>query len=137
MTRAELLARGGRLALALPFAGQLVAAAAPSGIFAELDRAIQGDVVVRGDAGYDRARVLFDTRFDAARPRAVAFCESLLDVERTVHWARKHRVRIVPRSGGHSYGGYSTTTGVIVDVSRLDKVSVDVRHRAAIGAGTR
>jgi hypothetical protein len=137
MTRGELLARGGRVALALPFAGQLAWAAPPSGIFAELDRAIQGDVVVRGDAGYDRVRQLYDTRFDAARPRAVALCQSLRDVERTVQWARRHKVRIVPRSGGHSYGGYSTTTGVIVDVSRLDKLSVDARHRAAIGAGTR
>jgi FAD binding domain/Berberine and berberine like len=138
MTRGELLASGGRLALALPLAGPLAwAAAPPSGIFAELDRALRGDVVVRGEAGYDQARVLFDTRFDAVRPRAVAFCESLQDVERTVHWARKHKVRIVPRSGGHSYGGYSTTSGVIVDVSRLSKVSVDARQRAAVGAGTR
>jgi FAD/FMN-containing dehydrogenase len=137
MTRGELLSRGGRLALALPFAGPLAWAAPPTGIFAELARALQGDVVVRGDAGYDQARVLFDTRFDAVRPRAIAFCESLRDVERTVQWARRHKVRIVPRSGGHSYGGYSTTPGVIVDVSRLNKVSVDARHRAAIGAGTR
>jgi FAD binding domain/Berberine and berberine like len=137
ITRGELLSRGGRLALALPFAGPLAWAAPPTGIFAELARALQGDVVVRGDAGYDQARVLFDTRFDAVRPRAVAFCESLRDVERTVHWARRHEVRIVPRSGGHSYGGYSATSGVIVDVLRLNKVSVDARHRAAIGAGTR
>jgi FAD/FMN-containing dehydrogenase len=137
MTRGELLSRGGRLALALPFAGQLAWAAPPTGIFGELDRTLQGDVVVRGDAGYDRARVLYNPRFDAVMPRAVAFCESLQDVERTVQWARKHKVRIVPRSGGHSYGGYSTTPGVIVDVSRLDNVSVDARQRAAIGAGTR
>ena len=137
ITRRELLERGGRLALALPFAGQLAWAAPPSGIFAELARELQGDVVVRGDTGYDQARVLFNTRFDAVKPRAVAFCESLRDVERAVHWARKHKVGIVPRAGGHSYGGYSTTPGVIVDVSRLNRISVDARHRAAIGAGTR
>jgi FAD/FMN-containing dehydrogenase len=137
LTRAELLARGARLAIALPFAGALARAAPPTGIFAELDRAIQGDVVVRGESGYDQARVLFDTRFDTVTPRAVAFCESARDVERTVRWARKHKIRIVPRSGGHSYGGYSTTSGVIVDVSRLNKLSVDARHRAAVGAGTR
>ncbi len=70
-------------------------------------------------------------------PRAVVFCESRQDVERTVRWARKHAVRIAPRSGGHSYGGYSTTSGVVVDVSRLNKVSLDARKRAAVGAGTR
>ena len=137
ISRRELLERGGRLALALPFAGQLASAAAPSGIFAELARRLDGDVVVRGDAGYERARVLFNTRFDDVKPRGIAFCESLEDVERTVRWARRHEVRIVPRAGGHSYGGYSTTGGVIVDVSRLNHVSVDARGRAAIGAGTR
>ena len=123
--------------MALPLAGRLVRAAPRGGIFAELARGLAGDLVVRGDAGYDRARVLFNTRFDAVKPRAVAFCESLRDVERTVHWARKHGIHIVPRSGGHSYGGYSTTQGVIVDLSRLNRVSVDARRQAAIGAGAR
>jgi len=138
ITRRELLERGGSLALALPLAGPLGwAAAPPTGIFAELQRQIQGDVVTPGEAGYDQARVLYNTRFDGIRPRAVVFCASVVDVERTVHWARQHKVRIVPRSGGHSYGGYSTTTGVVVDVSRIAAVSVDARHRAAVGAGAR
>jgi FAD/FMN-containing dehydrogenase len=137
VSRRELLERSGRLALALPLAGPLAWAATPTGIFGELARRLQGDVVVRGDQGYDQARVLFNTRFDAVRPRAVVFCESLEDVERTVHWARKHKVRIVPRSGGHSYGGYSTTSSVVVDVSRLNAISLDAHGRAAIGAGAR
>jgi FAD/FMN-containing dehydrogenase len=137
ISRRELLEHGGRLALALPLGGRLAWAAPPSGVFAALARGLEGDVVVRGDAAYDQARLLFNTRFDAAKPRGVVFCESLQDVERTVRWARTHKVRIVSRSGGHSYGGYSTTAGVIVDVSRLNHVSVDARRRAAIGAGTR
>jgi FAD/FMN-containing dehydrogenase len=67
----------------------------------------------------------------------VVFCEGREDVERTVRWAHKHSIRIAPRSGGHSYGGYSTSSGVIVDVSRINKVTLDARRRAAIGAGTR
>ena len=46
-------------------------------------------------------------------------------------------MRIVPRSGGHSYGGYSSTSGVIVDVSRLNGVSLDSVRRAVVGAGAR
>jgi FAD/FMN-containing dehydrogenase len=91
--------------------------------------------VQRGAAGYNAARVLYDTRFDGVRPQAVAFCESLADVQKTVRWARRHHIRIVPRSGGHSYGGYSTTTGVIVDVSRIHAISVTADGRAAVGAG--
>jgi FAD/FMN-containing dehydrogenase len=139
-TRRDLLARGGRAALAVgavPFADQLIRLAAPSGLFDELRRGLRGDVLVRGASGYDQARLLFNTRFDAVKPRAVVFCESLADVQKTVRWARRHKIRIVPRSGGHSYGGYSTTPGVIVDVSRLNRVSLDAGRRAVIGAGAR
>jgi FAD/FMN-containing dehydrogenase len=142
ITRRQLLVRGGRLALV---AGGLslgrplaeLARAAAGGIFDELANGLHGEVVLPSSSEYDRARLLFDTRFDAVKPRAVVFCESTVDVQRTVRWARKHAVRIVPRSGGHSYGGYSTTTGVIVDVSRLNGVALDPKGHAVVGAGAR
>src|SRR6266516_4783058 len=142
MTRRELLTRGGRVALvagAAPFAGRLVelSSATSTGIFEELAHGLRGEVVPAGGAGYAQARLLFDTRFDAVKPRAIVFCESLGDVQRTVRWARRHAVRVVPRSGGHSYGGYSTTSGVIVDVSRLNGIALDPSHRAVVGAGAR
>ena len=92
LTRRELLERGGRAALgltALPFITDALAAP-PTGIYRELARMLQGDVVVPSDSAYTRARVLYNTRFDGIHPRAVAFCESRQDVERTVRWARKH-----------------------------------------------
>jgi FAD binding domain/Berberine and berberine like len=142
ITRRELLVRGGRLALVggglslgPPLAG--LARAAAGGIFDELAGMLRGDVVLPGSSAYGQARLLFDTRFDGIKPRAVVFCESTVDVQRTVRWARRHAVRIVPRSGGHSYGGYSTTTGVVVDVSRLNGVALDASHHAVVGAGAR
>jgi FAD/FMN-containing dehydrogenase len=136
LTRRQLLARGAALAFgAVPFADALAAAAPPSGSFRELDRSLRGDVVQRGAPGYNAARVLYDTRFDGVKPQAIVYCESLADVQKTVRWARNHGVRIVPRSGGHSYGGYSTTSGVIVDVSRLHAISLTADGRAAVGAG--
>lgn len=137
VTRRELLVRGGRaaaLAGAFPFAGQFVTRAGGS-IFDELANGLRGDVVVRGAPGYDEARLLFSTRFDHIQPRAVVYCESRTDVQRTVRWARRHAVRIVPRAGGHSYGGYSSTSGVIVDVSRLGSVALGSRGQAVVGAG--
>jgi FAD/FMN-containing dehydrogenase len=132
LTRREFVVRCTALAFG---AAPLVDALAPSGIYRELDRSLRGDVVQRGAPGYNAARVLYDTRFDAVKPQAIAFCESLADVQKSVRWARKHNVRIVPRSGGHSYGGYSTTSGMIVDVSRLHAVSVAANGRTATGAG--
>src|SRR5581483_12527086 len=42
----------------------------------------------------------------------------------------------VARSGGHSYGGYSTTHGVVVDLALLSHVSVS-GNRALVGPGAR
>jgi FAD/FMN-containing dehydrogenase len=138
LTRGQFVARGTALALgAVPFADALAGAAAPSGIFRELDRSLHGDVVQRGARGYNAARVLYNTRFDSIKPQAIAFCESATDVQRTIRWARRHGIHIVPRAGGHSYGGYSTTSGVVVDVSRIDAISLAVNNNAALGAGAR
>lgn len=81
-------------------------------------------MLTRTSSGYERARLLYSPRFDSIRPQAVVLCETVADVAHTIRWARRHRIHLVPRSGGHSYGGYSTTTGVVLDVSRLNRVRV-------------
>jgi FAD/FMN-containing dehydrogenase len=103
----------------------------------QLKRLVDGDVVGAGDAHYASARQLWDARFDVLRPRAIVYCASATDVARTLDWARMHQIRAVPRSGGHSYAGYSSGNGVvIVDVSRLNQVSVVSGH-ARVGAGAK
>jgi FAD/FMN-containing dehydrogenase len=65
------------------------------------------------------------------------YCESAEDVQKAVRWAQKHAIHVVPRCGGHSYGGYSTTSkGVVVDVSRMNRVHVH-GGIATVGAGAR
>ena len=65
------------------------------------------------------------------------YCESAEDVQKTVRWAKQHAIHIVPRCGGHSYAGYSTTRkGVVVDVSRMYRVHVH-SGIATVGAGAR
>src|SRR5438067_10439422 len=142
LTRRDFLERVAGLAAGastLSLAGRFatLARAAPPGIYGQLARTLQGDVVVPGNPSYARARVLYDTQFDGVHPHAVVFCESAVDVERTVTWARKHKLHLVPRSGGHSYGGYSVSPGVVIDVSRIDRVALDGQRRAVVGAGAR
>ena len=80
---------------------------------------------------------VFDSLYDGIHPLAVAQPLDAEDVAAAVKWASKTGVHIVARSGGHSYGGYSTTSGVIVDVSRLKGVALDRHGHAVIGAGAR
>jgi hypothetical protein len=92
-------------------------------------------VVTPSSAGYDAARRLWDTRFDGLRPRAIVYCATIPDVERVVRWGRKHAIHVVPRSGGHSYAGYSSGNGVVVaDVSQLSAITLS-GGLATVGAG--
>jgi FAD/FMN-containing dehydrogenase len=101
-----------------------------------LARQIHGSVVTPSSSNYNRARLVKDTHFNSARPKAIVFCQSTSDVQKTVAWARKNGVRIFGRSGGHSYGGYSTTSsGVVVDVSRMNFVQPHGGGTALVGAG--
>jgi FAD/FMN-containing dehydrogenase len=70
------------------------------------------------------------------RPLAIVRPVDAPDVARVVRWAVDTRVPIVARSGGHSYGGYSTTRGVVVDLAHLSVVRLDA-GRAVVGAGAR
>jgi len=131
MNRREFLQRSA--VLALP-AWVKLSPAADSPVRA-LARTLDGDVVVPGGARYATARLVWDTRFDGLRPRAIAYCANAADVQRTMRWGRRYGVRIVPRSGGHSYAGYSSGNGVVVaDVSRLHGVAAS-GGRATVGAG--
>jgi FAD/FMN-containing dehydrogenase len=142
--RRELLVRGGRLAVG---AGALVAlpgwitVGARSSVDArlvELSQLVQGTVVTPQDAAYDSARRLYSPRFDRVRPGAIVFCVSAQDVWRTVRWSRRHSIRVVARSGGHSYAGYSTCNGVVVDLTRMSGVTVNhAAGTATVGAGAR
>jgi len=101
----------------------------------ELARELSGPVITPGKPDYGQARLSYDTVFNAVRPRAVAYCRSPTDVQRAVRWAGKYGIRIVPRCGGHSYGGYSTVgPGVVVDVTRIKQISVG-SGVATVGAG--
>jgi FAD/FMN-containing dehydrogenase len=103
----------------------------------DLDRALRGRVILPGSAGYNTARLVWNSRFDGAWPMAVAQVADSQDVQTVVDFARDHGLRLIARSGAHSYAGYSTGHGLVVDLSRLASVEVDsAEQRADVGAGS-
>ena len=90
----------------------------------------------RGEPGYAEASRVFDSVYAAVQPIAVVQPLDGRDVAAVVDWAAATGVHVVAKSGGHSYGGYSTTPGVVVDLSRLAAVRV-TPGRAVVGAGAR
>jgi FAD/FMN-containing dehydrogenase len=97
---------------------------------------LSGRLVLPADAAYGDAKLVYDLRFEDAAPAAIAYAASSTDVQRLIDFARRHAIAPIPRCGGHSYAGYSTGAGLIVDVGGLNGVSV-AGSTATVGAGTR
>jgi FAD/FMN-containing dehydrogenase len=102
----------------------------------ELAKKLSGRLVLPSDPDYLVSAQLYNERFDHLRPAAVAFCQSSIDVQHAVEFARRHEVPMSVRSGGHSYGGYSSGPGLVIDVSPMALVTVGPTT-ARVGAGTR
>jgi FAD/FMN-containing dehydrogenase len=103
----------------------------------ELSRALRGRTILPQSPGYNAARLVWDSRFDGARPLAVVQVADAADVSTVVHFARAHDLRLIVRSGGHSFAGYSTGDGLVVDLSALTAVAIEPGGEVArLGAGT-
>ncbi|MFF8021145.1 FAD-dependent oxidoreductase [Streptomyces sp. NPDC007896] len=85
---------------------------------------LQGQLVLPTDSGYGVAKQLELGQFDSVNPQAVAYCVSSSDVSVALRFAQDNALPSAVRSGGHSFGGYSTTPGLIIDVSRLNAITV-------------
>jgi FAD/FMN-containing dehydrogenase len=68
----------------------------------------------------------------------IARCASADDVRSSLLWAASNSVPLAIRSGGHFYAGYSTTSGLLIDVSLMNEVGVrDANGRVRMGGGAR
>jgi len=139
LDRREFLQRSAALAGAVATGGLLGACGedeSPVTDLGELASTISGRVIAPGDRGYRAARLVWNARYDAARPLAVVEVADAADVRRTVDFARDRGLRLIPRSGAHSFAGYSTGGGVVLDLSRLSDVEVERGgERARLGGG--
>ncbi len=142
MARRELLRRGA-LGFGALTVGRLLTAcgsgASPGPSPAdlkELDRAIRGRIVLPQSRGYRAARLVWKSRYDNARSAAVIQVADSGDVRTAVEFARAHNRRLITRSGGHSFAGYSTGDGLVLDLSGLADVRFEPGGEVAtLGAG--
>ncbi|RSS97642.1 FAD-binding oxidoreductase [Streptomyces sp. WAC05292] len=141
--RRRLLGSAPAAVLAAVAAGRPAAAGSSRGPdCAALARGLDGRVVLPGDPDYPEARQLFQPRYDGIAPAAVAYPAHAGDVAACLDFARRSRVPVVPRGGGHSYAGWSTRAGgLVVDLGALDRTAVEGSAAEGtavrIGAGAR
>ncbi|NUR63409.1 MAG: FAD-binding oxidoreductase [Catenulispora sp.] len=76
-----------------------------------------------GDRGYAPLSIPFNHRYEAIRPAGILACATTADVAAAIRWAGAVGLPVVPRSGlGHNYAGYSTTTGLLLNMSRMKTI---------------
>lgn len=97
----------------------------------ELARAMQGPLLIAGDAGYDDARLVRNPSFDR-KPALIAQPKNVADVQAAVKFARSQGVLLAVKCGGHSASGQSTCDrGMQIDLQHLRGVRVDPQKRRA------
>ena len=91
----------------------------------------QGEVVLRGEAGYEQARAVWNGMIDR-RPALVVRPTHVDDVVAAVRFAREQDLLVAVRGGGHSIPGLSTCDdGIVIDMSRMRGAEVDPGRRTA------
>jgi FAD/FMN-containing dehydrogenase len=102
----------------------------------ELRRHFGGEIIEPDTADYDDARRVWNAVFDR-RPALIVRPTNVDDVVAAVRFGREHDLEIAVRGGGHSALGHSTAEGgLVIDLRRLDDVTVDPgRRRARTGGG--
>ncbi|MEP7071348.1 MAG: FAD-binding oxidoreductase [Verrucomicrobiota bacterium] len=103
---------------------------------AELRANLRGELIARGDAGYDDARRVYNAMIDK-KPRLIARCADVADVIRCVNFAREHKVLLAIRGGGHNGGGLGLCDdGLVIDLSGIRYTRIDPKARTAtVGGG--
>jgi hypothetical protein len=122
-----------------PLADLLAAESTPSpSTWAHFAKSLHGQLLLPGTSGYRENFAPFNKRYAYIRPAALALVRSVSDVRKCIRFASEQGIPITARSGGHSYGGYSTSTGLIVDFKRMRGASLDVANATTtLQAGAR
>ncbi len=99
---------------------------------------LAGQLLAPGTPGYDAARSVWNAMIDH-RPALIVRCASIDDVVTAVRTARERELEVGVRCGGHNIAGLAVPHGgLMIDLTRLDGVSVDpLARRARVQGGAR
>jgi len=91
--------------------------------------------MLSGHPDYDVARRIWNGMHDR-RPALIARCLDSNDVSQAVSFARDNNLLVAVRGGGHSWPGHSVCDGgIMIDLSQMNRVTVDADARRARAGG--
>ncbi len=101
-----------------------------------LKASLRGELIQRGDEGYDAARKVYNAMIDK-RPALIVCCADVADVIAAVNFGRENSLLVSIRGGGHNAGGLGVCDdGLVIDLSRICYTHVDPETRTVrVGGG--
>jgi FAD/FMN-containing dehydrogenase len=112
--------------------------------WASLAKHVTGTLLLPADDAFATAKLTENPRFDAAEPLAILQVASADDVTAALSFAKKYRLPVALRAGGHNYAGWSAGgapgTGVapsfVISTAALDAVTLSPDgSTVTVGAG--
>ncbi len=145
MNRRNFLKMSGLITAQSAFAGGLIqslwttdAHGAPVPL-AELQKALaptDGKIVLPTDALFAQYQPAFNKR-TLKIPQVRVLCSTPQGVAIAIAWARNNNVELAARAGGHSYEGFSQSTGLVIDLRPANSIQISPDHSGFIaGAGS-
>ncbi|MEU9454632.1 FAD-binding oxidoreductase [Streptomyces sp. NPDC048277] len=121
---------GGALGLQAPVSAAEAAAAEATGPVDARDWKRLADALSPGaslyrpySSEYLSLSLPFNHRYAGIQPAGIVTCATTDDVSEAIRWARGVGLPAVPRTGlGHNYAGYSTTTGLLLNMARMKSI---------------
>ncbi len=101
----------------------------------EFRRQFAGEIILPDNPHYDEARTIYNAMINR-RPSVIAQCANVDDVVRAVRFGCDLGLEIAVRGGGHGVAGKALTEGgLVVDLRRMNAVSVDAEAQTVTVAG--
>ena len=101
----------------------------------ELRATISGDVALPGDELYEKGCRVWNGAV-CRHPAIIAFCRQPEDVQAAVRAARRYRLPLSVRAGGHDWAGRALRDdGLVIDLTGMRDVAVDPQAFVATVAG--
>ncbi|ALG73149.1 FAD-linked oxidase [Azospirillum thiophilum] len=106
-------------AIAAEAAGTGGALCPPPSAWSDLARGVSGGVLRPEDPFFADVCRPNNLRYGATLPAGIARCVTASDVQSCVRWVKDQAMPFAVRSGGHNYAGFSTTPGLLIDMSKM------------------
>src|SRR5438552_3773889 len=104
-------------------------------LVADLNGEVCGSALGPQDAGYDAACAVHNGLVDR-RPAVIVRCRSTNDVVAALAFARRMRLEVSVRGGGHNVAGRAVTNGgVMIDLAEMKGIAIDPDEATATAEG--